>query len=103
MHLGQDAKFILYVMSDFMSNYVSLRKRAGALAGRAGIESVAHLVEELGIEIDLLVVRAVERPHGRLRCAAGRARYAVEQHQSGRRIGFAPILFLEELGPGIFG
>jgi hypothetical protein len=50
------------------------------------------LVEERGVEIDLLVGRTIERPHGALRrAAAGRPRHAAVQHEDGSAIGLAVL------------
>src|SRR5689334_25375307 len=80
--------------------YIGLGELAGAV-GRAGVEAVPHLVEELGVEIDLLVVWAIERPHRRLRRAAGRHRAAAEQDEPRRLVARARLL--EDLRPGVLG
>ena len=53
-------------MADLVRNHVGLGKLAG-VAVRAAAELVLQIVEERGIEIDALIARTVERPHGRLR------------------------------------
>ena len=62
-------------MADLVGDDVGL----GEIAPRA--ELLLHHPEEVGVEIDLLVVRAVERPHRRLGAAAGRRGLAAEEHQ----------------------
>jgi hypothetical protein len=60
-----------------MTELVSDDVRAREVAGRA--ESLAQLVEERQVEIDLLVARTVERPGRRLRHATGRLDDVPEQ------------------------
>src|SRR5258708_30273884 len=74
----------------------------GELAGiaRAAAEAGLDLAEEAGVEEYLLVRRAVERPHRRLRHAAAPAIGGVtEQHDTRPRIGLAAGL--EDLAPAI--
>ena len=52
---------VLDVMADFVSDDIGL----GEIARR--LEAARKLVEKLGVEIDLLVGRAVKRTHRRLR------------------------------------
>src|SRR5262249_53283992 len=66
-------------------------------AGVAGAEASLEILKERGVEIDLAVVRAVERPHRGLREPAGRARDAGEHHERRRLVGFA--VFRENLLP----
>ena len=56
VELGQHANEILDMVADFMSDDIGLRE----VAGRA--ELPVKLREEGGVEIDLLVTRAIERP-----------------------------------------
>ena len=56
---------VLDVMADLMGDDIGL----GEVAGRA--EALRQLVEEGRVDVDLLVGRAVERPHRRLAHAAG--------------------------------
>ena len=52
-----DAEQLLHVMADLMGDDIGL----GEVAGRA--EAVLQLLVEVEVDIDLLVVRAVERAH----------------------------------------
>ena len=82
------------MMADLMRNHISLRKVAGLiltlqfrlilLAANAHLRT--HILKESGIDIDLLVCRAIERPHRRLRRAAAGIDCAAEHHQFWRRI-----------------
>ena len=70
--LPQEAQQVLDVMAVFVGDDVALGERP---AGRA--EPVAQLLEEVGVEVDQLVGRAIERPGrgaGRAAAALGRAR-----------------------------
>ncbi len=67
----QDAKLILDVMADLVSDHVSLGELARLIA-RASAELRLKVAEERGVEIDTLIARAIERTHGRLREGAGR-------------------------------
>src|SRR6201747_1124912 len=74
----------------------------GELAGiaRTAAETGLDLAEEIGVEEDLLVRRAIERPHRRLRHAAAAAIGGVaEQHDARARIGLPAGL--ENLAPAI--
>ena len=66
LRLAERAHQILDMMADLMRDHIGLRE----IAGRA--EALRQLVEEFRVEIDVLVCRAVERPHRRLRGAAAR-------------------------------
>src|SRR6266581_9710140 len=57
---------------------------------RSAAEAPRDLVEERGVEIDLLVGRAIERPHGALcGAAASGLRHAAVEHQHRRAIALA--------------
>src|ERR1700710_704547 len=74
----------------------------GELAGiaRTAAEAGLDLAEEIGVEKDLLVRRAVERPHRRLRHAAAPAIGGVaKQHDA--RSGKGLSAFLEDFAPAI--
>ena len=71
LHPRQDAEQVLDVMPRFMRDDVGRRELAGA--ARAAAKTCLDLAEERGVEEDLLVRRAVERPHRRLRHAAASA------------------------------
>src|SRR6185437_8924718 len=64
--LPQRAGEILHMVANLVRNDIGLREVARRL------EALRKLVEELRVEIDLLVGRAVERPHCRLSSAAAR-------------------------------
>src|SRR5262249_28421036 len=72
-------------------DHVGLRELTGLAAGVAGAEASLEILKERGVEINLAVVRAVERPHRGLREPAGRARDAGEHHERRRLVGFAVL------------
>ena len=59
-HLLLDAQNLLHMVPDFVRQYVGLRELARSA------KTIAKLVEEGEIDIDLLVRRTVKRPGGRL-------------------------------------
>src|SRR5262249_7117922 len=78
-HARNDAKQVLDVMAGLMRDDVGRGELAGA--ARAAVEARLDLAEETGVEENLAVGRAVERPHRRLRHAAAPAIGGVaEQH-----------------------
>src|SRR6516164_3763313 len=91
LHLGQDAQQVLHVMANLMGDHVGLRELAGLAAGVAGAEAPLEILKERGVEINLAVVRAVERAHRGLRETASRARGAGEHHERGRLVGLAVL------------
>src|SRR5436305_6112710 len=78
LYLGQDAEQILHMMADLVRNHVSLGELAGLAANVARTEAALEIREEAGVEIDLLVARAVKGAHRGLGESAGRARSARE-------------------------
>ncbi len=94
-HLALHAQQVLHMVADFMRDHI----RLGEVALRA--KALLQLPEKLDIEIQLLVRRAVERPGGCLRVAAGRLHRAGKQHQLG--IDILPPRLLEQRAPGVFG
>ena len=75
-------------MADLMRDHIGLRELAGLAADIAAAEAGRDLAEERSVEIDLLVARAVERPHRALRDpAACRLGGAAVHDQCGRPIG----------------
>src|SRR5262249_33249053 len=81
--LRQNAQQILHVMADLVRDHVGLRKLARPAADVAAANTRRDLIKERGVEVDLLIGRAVERSHGALRGAAatGVRRAAIEnQH-----------------------
>src|SRR6266508_702675 len=85
-------------MAHLVRDHVGLRKLASLAADIAAAEARRDLIEERGVEINLLVGRTVERSHGaaRFSAATGLRRAAIE-HQHGRAIGSA--LLGEDLLP----
>src|ERR1700730_1525008 len=100
LHLRQNADEVLHVMTDFVGDHVSLGELAG-LAVVAAAEPALQIAEERRVEIDPLVVRTIERPHGGARRAAGRARRAGKNHEGGRPI--PPPLLLQQVPPHHLG
>ena len=84
VHLLRDAEQRLHVMADLVGDHVGLRE----VAGRA--EAIAQVAVEVEIDVDLLVGRAVERTHRRLRRAAGRAHHAARTARASARRSRAP-------------
>src|SRR5262249_14872621 len=82
---------VLHVMADLMGDHVGLRELTGLAAGVAGAEASLEILKERGVEINLAVVRAVERPHRGLREPTGRARDAGKHHERRRLVGFAVL------------
>ena len=76
-------------MADLVRDHVGAGELAGFAAAAA--EAPLQVLEERRVEIDLVVARAIERPHRALRRAAGRARRAREHHELGRAIGLAVL------------
>jgi hypothetical protein len=64
--LGQNAEQILHVMPDLVRDHVGLGKLARFAANVAAAKARGDLIEEGGVEVDLLVGRTVERSHGAL-------------------------------------
>jgi hypothetical protein len=67
LHPGQNAELILHVVTDLMRNHIGLRELAGLATDITTAEASLQVLEEARVEIDLLVVRTIERPHGGLR------------------------------------
>ena len=93
--LVERAHLVLYVVPHFVCNHVGFGKVAAAAQFRA------QGVEKLGIQVHLLIQRAIKRPHGRLARAAGRGRVAAEQNQLGLDVVAARIA--KEFVPHHFG
>ena len=66
LDLRQNAEQILDVMAYLVRDDISVGEVAAAA------EAPFHVLEEGRVEIDLLIPRAIERPHGRLGAAAAR-------------------------------
>src|SRR4051812_14947283 len=84
---------LLHVVADFVRDHVRLREIARRM------EAVLEIAVERKVDVQLLVVRAVERPHRRLAGAAGRARHAVVEYQ--RRRPVLPARLLEDARPDV--
>ena len=89
LRLRQDAEQVLHVMADLVRDHIGLRELAGLAADVAAAEAGRDLIEERGVEIDLLVGRAIERPH---RATAPRRRTG-RRSRRGRSPGPAPGRF----------
>ena len=59
MHLFRDAKEVLYVMTDLMGDHIGLSK----VTSRS--ETMRHFIEEGKIQIDPVIVGAIEWTNGR--------------------------------------
>ena len=70
--LFSDAELILYVMADFVRDDVGLSEIAGSL------ESIAKVLKEARVQIDLFIGRAIERSDSRLSKPARRIHRAGE-------------------------
>src|SRR5262249_4172993 len=99
-HPRQNAELVLHVVADLMRDHISLGEFAG-VAVRAAAELVLQVVVECDVEIDALIVRAVERSHGRARETATALLGAAEQAQRWRMIG--ATAGSENFLPGVFG
>ena len=93
--LRGNAELLLNVVTDFMRDDVGL----GELARR--LETLFQLAEEDEVDINLLVARAVKRPHRRLAGAAGGGRHAGKEDQLGFLVGMAAGA--KGRIPGVFG
>ena len=95
LHLPGNAEQRLDVMTDLMGDHIGLGEVA--CSGKAP----GHLVEELQVEVDLLIARAVERADRRTGEAAGRVHAAAKQHKG--RVAILHAVLLEQRAPGVFG
>jgi len=93
--LVQDAFEVLDVVPDLVRDHIGL----GEVAGRT--EAPRQLVEEIGVEVDAVVVRAIEGPHRRLPGATGGLGPARIGDELGRPVLLARLL--ENLPPGLLG
>src|SRR5262249_25443728 len=102
LRLRQNAQQILHVVPDLVRDHIGLRKLARSAADIAAAKARRDLIEERGVEIDLLISRAIERSHGALRgsAATGVRRTAIE-NQHGRAVDLAVLG--EDLLPLQFG
>src|SRR6187402_2559798 len=86
---------VLDVMTDLVSDYISLCKISG------GSESITEFLKKREVEINLLVGWAVERTHRSLSKPARGFHRSREKNKS--RGAIRASAFLEDLRPGIFG
>src|SRR5262249_36366811 len=86
-----DAKQILHVVADLVRDHVGLGELAALASYVAATETPLEILKECGVEIDLLIVRTVERTHGGLRKPACRARCAREHNQRRRLVSFPSL------------
>ena len=96
LDLAEDAELVLDVVADLVGDDVGV----GEVTLHA--ELLLHLLEERRVEIDLLVERAVERPHRGLGRAAAAAGAAGVEHHGGRAV-LAPGLVRQDLLPDVLG
>src|SRR5690606_18035340 len=87
--LPLDAEQVLDVVSELVGDDIRLRE----FAGRA--EPLRELVEELEVEVDLAVGRAIEGPHRALAKAARRLGGTAEKDELGLTVAIA-----QQLRPG---
>ena len=87
-------------MADFVRDHIGFGK-AARLVARAGVEFVLHVPEERHVQVDILILRAIERPHRRLRHAAAAVDRAVIEPQPHRMI--SPPHTRENVGPAVLG
>ena len=73
VHLVADAEQVLHVVADLVGEHVGLREVAG------GAEAARELAEEVEVDVDLAVGRAVEGPHRRRGATASGLHRAAEQ------------------------
>src|SRR4051794_3016264 len=81
LHLVGDAKLVLHVMPHFMGDYIGL----GGVSRR--VKTPLQFLEELEIQVNVLVARAIERTNRRLRIATSGFGLARKEHQFGLLIG----------------
>ncbi len=95
IHLGQRPLKILDMMPDFMGDHIGLCEITRCA------EALLELVEEVRIEVNLLVERAVEWTHGGLGGAAARASATGIEGQDRGRITLA--MLSENVAPHFLG
>ena len=64
LYLRQDAEQVLHVMPDLVRDYIGLCELAGLAA--AAVETGLQVSEKRRVEVNVLIVGAVERAHRRL-------------------------------------
>src|SRR5215470_5725196 len=66
LHSGQYSEQVLHMMTYLVRDHIGLRKLAAGASHLASTKPALQILEECRVEIHLLVIRAVERPHGGL-------------------------------------
>ena len=95
-NFGKDAKLVLHMMPDLVRHDIG----GGEIS--PGPQTVRKRGEECGVEIDLAIHGAVERPCRLRGPTARRVGRPLEQHQCRRGVGRAKLL-VEHLRPDLFG
>src|SRR5262245_26319156 len=85
LDLWKNPEQVLHMMPHLVGDHVGLRELAGFAARITGAKASLEVLEERRVQVNLAIVRAVERPHRGLRGAAGRACRARE-HDERRRL-----------------
>src|SRR5262249_24293004 len=75
-------------VADLVRDHIGLGELAALASDLTATETPLEILKECGVEIDLLVVRTVERTHGRLGKPARRARCAGEHDERRRLVSF---------------
>ena len=91
-HFVRHAEQLLDVVAVFVRDHIV----AGEIATRT--KALLQLLVEIGVEVDALILRAIERPHRALRGTAARLAGLRIEHQLGR--GERDLGGLEQRGPG---
>src|SRR5262245_23207583 len=63
LHPRQNAEQVLHVMADLVRDHVGLRELTALAADLAAAETPLEILKERSAEIDIMVDRAVDRPH----------------------------------------
>src|SRR5437879_6333843 len=92
LHLRLDSEQFLHMMPDLMRQNIGLRESSG----RA--EASLQFIVKTQVDINLLVVRTVERPGRGLCHAAGGIDRIAEEHELGMAVRRSSLL-LKDLGP----
>src|SRR6516165_4023117 len=95
LDLPGNTQQILHVMSNLMRDHICL----GEVPRRP--ESIAKILEETHVEVDLLIERTVERTHCRLRKSASRVDRTREQDKLGFPVRFTCTT--KQIGPSVLG
>jgi len=95
MNLVTDPLQVLDVMTDFVSEYVSLREFSRR------VESIRQFIEEHQVDVNSLIGRTVEGPDGRGGISAAGGRSILEEDQG--RFPVLPACLSEEVRPDELG